>query len=202
MRSGPAILSDRELLAAVLGTGGRGNSVDRLSGEVLRLLEECNYDAHPRRLLEVRGLGPAKAGMLAAAIEFGRRVLVPRHYRIRQPSDVVPLLQHYADRPQEYFLAVSLNGAHEVIAVRIVSVGLVNRTLVHPREVFADAIADRAAAIIVAHNHPSGNADPSEEDRAVTRSLHDAGDILGVRVLDHVIFTADGYHSFLEAGEL
>jgi len=202
MRAGPAILSDRELLAAVLGSGGPGNSVDRLAAAVLTHLEHNNYEAHPRQLLTIRGLGPAKAGMLAAAIEFGRRVLVPRHYRIRRPSDVVPLLQHYADRPQEHFLTVALNGAHEVLTVRIVSVGLVNRTLVHPREVFAEAIAERAAAVIVAHNHPSGNTEPSAEDRAVTRTLVEAGDILGVRVLDHIVFTPQGYHSLLEAGEL
>lgn len=202
MRSGPGVLSDRELLAAVIGSGGPGNSVDRLAAAVLSHLESTNYEAHPHRLVQIRGLGPAKASMLAAAIEFGRRVLVPRHYRIRHPSGVVPLLQHYADRPQEYFLTVSLNGAHEVITVRVVSVGLVNRTLVHPREVFSEAIRERAAAVIVAHNHPSGNLEPSAEDRAVTRTLIEAGDILGVRVLDHIVFTPQGYHSFLESGEL
>jgi DNA repair protein RadC len=93
-------------------------------------------------------------------MELGRRVVAPRNYRIRQPGDAVPLLQHYADRPQEHFLTVTLNGAHEVTAIRVVSVGLVNRTLVHPREVFADAVTDRATAIICAHNHPSGNVHP------------------------------------------
>ncbi|TVR69163.1 MAG: DNA repair protein RadC, partial [Spirochaetaceae bacterium] len=169
---------------------------------VLRVLERENFETSPSDLMQVNGMGPAKATQLAAAIEFCRRVLAPRNYRIRQPSDAVPLLQHYADRRQEHFIAISLNGAHEVNAVRIVSVGLVNRTLVHPREVFSDALKDRAAAIIVAHNHPSGNVQPSGEDRAVTETLVEAGDILGIRVLDHIIFSPREYYSFREREEL
>lgn len=202
LETGPHVLSDQELLAVVLGSGHAGCNVFALAAQVLRALERASFEVSPRDLMRVNGMGPAKATQLAAAIEFCRRVLAPRNYRIRQPSDAVPLLQHYADRRQEHFISVSLNGAHEVHAVRIVSVGLVNRTLVHPREVFAEALKDRAAAIIVAHNHPSGNVQPSSEDRAVTETLMEAGDILGIRLLDHIIFSPREYYSFREREEL
>lgn len=202
LENGAHVLSDQELLAVVLGSGHTGCNVLTLATQVLRVLDRCSYEATPQILMQIAGMGPAKATQLSAAIEFGRRVLAPGNYRIRQPSDAVPLLQHYADRRQEHFIAISLNGAHEVTAVRIVSVGLVNRTLVHPREVFSDALKDRAVAIIVAHNHPSGNTEPSGEDRAVTETLVEAGDILGVRVLDHIIFAPRGHYSFRENNEL
>lgn len=101
---------------------------------------------------------------------------------------------------QEHFLCISLNGGHEVIAVRTVSVGLVNKTQVHPREVFADPITDRASAIIVAHNHPAGSLEPSREDITVTQQLKSAGQTLGIQLLDHIIFNHRGYYSFLENG--
>ncbi len=200
--SGTDSLSDRDLVAAVIGRGMRGCNVYRLAETVLTVLEESRFRYDPRQLLLIPGMGPAKVGQLAAAFELARRVLAPRNYRIRQPGDVLPLIQHYADRPQEHFLVISLNGAHEVIAVHVVSVGLVNRTLVHPREVFSDAISDRAVGIVCAHNHPSGRVDPSEEDYMVTRSLREAGDILGIKLLDHIVFARDGHYSFLEAGKL
>ena len=123
--------------------------------------------------------------------------------RIRQPSDILPLLSRYKDKPHEHFIVVTLNGAHEVQTVRIASMGLVNRTLVHPREIFRNAIMDNAVAVIIAHNHPSGKADPSDEDRAVTNTLREASDIVGIRLLDHIIFGPRGaFYSFLEHGEL
>lgn len=202
LRLGPDQLSDHELIAVLLGSGVAGWNVFKLADVVLRSLEEQQFRTDPQRLLLIPGMGPAKTSQLAAALEFARRVFAPRNYRIRHPSDALPLLRHYADRPQEHFIVLTLNGAHEVISVRVVSVGLVNRTLVHPREVFTDAIKDRAVAVIVAHNHPSGTVHPSNEDHAVTRSLQEAGDILGIRVLDHIVFAGAEHFSFLENGEL
>jgi DNA repair protein RadC len=199
---GVETLSDRDLLAVVLGSGSATCDVFTLAGRVLAVLDRDNFESDPAELMRIAGMGPAKATLLAAAMELGRRVVAPRNYRIRRPGDAVPLLQHYADRPQEHFLTVTLNGAHEVTAIRVVSVGLVNRTLVHPREVFADAVTDRATAIICAHNHPSGNVTPSADDRLVTQSLQQAGEILGVRLIDHIIFSARGFYSFLDHGEL
>ena len=107
-----------------------------------------------------------------------------------------------ADRKQEHFLCISLNGAYEVIAVRTVSVGLVNKTQVHPREVYADPLTDRATAIIVAHNHPTGSLTPSKDDIIITRQLKSAGETLGIRLLDHIIFGHKGYYSFQESDRL
>jgi DNA repair protein RadC len=146
--------------------------------------------------------GPAKATIILAALEFARRRIRPEGFKIGLSPDVLPLIQHMADRKQEHFLCISLNGAYEVIAVRTVSVGLVNKTQVHPREVFADPITDRATAIIVAHNHPTGNFSPSKDDIAITRQLESAGQTLGIRLLDHIIFGRKGYYSFKENTKL
>ena len=195
-------LSDQELLSVLLGSGTRTKGVDTLAAEVLPLFDRRNGRVNVDDLIAISGLGSAKASMLAASLEFGRRVLCPKTRKISFPADVLPLVRHYADRRQEYFLCLSLNGAHEVTAVRVVSIGLVNRTIVHPREVFADPVTDRAAAVIVCHNHPSGNVEPSAEDREVTSRLASAGETLGIALLDHVIFGEEGYFSFLEHGEI
>ncbi|MCK7514831.1 MAG: hypothetical protein MZV70_69735 [Desulfobacterales bacterium] len=147
-------------------------------------------------------MGPAQACRVAAVLELGRRLYGFRERRISGPRDVFPLVSHWADRAKERFIVLTLNGAHEVLAARVISVGLVNRTVVHPREVFAEAIADRACAVIAAHNHPSGRLDPSPEDREITERLRDAGATLGIPLLDHVIFCPDGYWSFVEHGLL
>ncbi len=120
---------------------------------------------------------------------------------IKKPEDVVPVFLKFANRKQEYFLVCSLDGKHAVIKTRVVTIGLLNRTLVHPREIFTDALKDRAAAIIVGHNHPSGKVEPSAEDRDVTKRLKQAGDILGVPVLDHIIVSQEGFYSFLDKNE-
>lgn len=123
--------------------------------------------------------------------------------RIRYPADVLPHLQHFANRLQEHFLVIALDGAHCIIDEPIcVTVGLSNRTLIHPREVFRPAIEKNATAVICAHNHPSGSTDPSAEDHDVTVRLVSAGEVLGIRLLDHVIFSSKSYYSFLEEGKL
>ena len=198
---GPEYLSDQQLIAILLGSGSRGNDVMKLAEAVLEL-----YQRHPVDLIEpelfcsIDGMGTAKAAQLAAALEFARRRMTPGTKRINSPADAVPLLFHYASRRQEHFLTVSLNGAHEVIAVRVISVGTLNRTLVHPREVFAEAIEERASGLICAHNHPSGSIEPSREDIELTERLKDSGELLGISILDHLIISDSGYYSFLENG--
>lgn len=138
---------------------------------------------------------------ICASLELGRRFYSNRGQKVRSAQDAYPLIQHFADRKQESFIVISLNGAHEVLAIRVVSIGLVNRTIVHPREVFADPIQDRAVAVIIAHNHPSGQLEPSDEDRNITRKLSEAGSIIGISVLDHLILSPNGgYLSFVESG--
>ena len=199
---GASRLSDRELVTVLLGTGTKGKPVEQLAEEVLSVLDGSSGTPNVQDLRLISGLGAAKASLVTGALELARRILCPGTHRIRFPADVLPLVRHYADRKQEHFLSLSLNGAHEVEATRVVSVGLVNRALVHPREVFAGALVDRAAAVVVCHNHPSGNVEPSPEDREVTSRLHSAGCTLGIAMLDHIIFSQSGYYSFLEQGEL
>jgi len=120
--------------------------------------------------------------------------------KITNPIDTYLALKRYQNKRQEHFLILTLNGAHFVIAIRIISIGLVNRTIVHPREVFAPAITDNAVAIILAHNHPSGQTYPSNDDLEITKRLVSAGQILGIEIVDHVIIGKDNYYSFLEYG--
>jgi len=195
---GPKALSDRELLAILLGSGTQTHDVLTLAGRILKVLDATSANPTLEQLQSIDGIGPAKATTILAAFEFARRRIRPEGFKIGLPPDVLPLIQHMADRKQEHFLCISLNGAYEVIAVRTVSVGLVNKTQVHPREVFADPITDRATAIIVAHNHPTGNLTPSKDDIAITRQLKSAGETLGIRLLDHIIFSHKGYYSFKE----
>jgi DNA repair protein RadC len=122
--------------------------------------------------------------------------------RITFPGDAFPMLMKHGRRTQESFWVITLNGAHEVIRKREVTKGLLNRTVVHPREVFRGAIMDNAAAVILAHNHPSGSVTPSHEDRDITKRLKQAGEVIGIRVLDHLVFSREAYYSFLEHGEL
>lgn len=199
---GAPALSDLELMAILLGRGTEGHDVMSVSERILKVIDGNNGSLDLEDLQKIDGVGPAKATLIVAALEFARRRIRPEGIKISFPPDVLPIIQHYADRKQEYFICISLNGANEVIASRVVSVGLVNRTQVHPREVFADPITDRATAVIVAHNHPSGNLTPSDEDISVTRQLKSAGETLGIKLLDHIIFNRRGYYSFLEKEQL
>ena len=195
IRCGPQSLSDEDLLSIILVSGVRGKNVTLLARELLERLDREKDIAPVKELCRLSGLGTAKACTITAMLEFGRRKWAGGQ-RIRHPGDIYNIIRHHADRRQERFLCLSLNGAHEVLATRIVTIGLVNRTIVHPREVFADAILDRASAIIVAHNHPSGNLQPSEEDHEITRRLKAAADLLGISFLDHLIFSDFSYFSF------
>jgi DNA repair protein RadC len=135
-------------------------------------------------------------------LEFGRRRWGASGSSIKTPSEIFALIRHNADRKQERFISLSLNGAHEVLSVRVVTIGLVNRTIVHPREVFADLIQDRAAAFAVAHNHPSGRINPSPEDDEITWRLEEAAEILGLHFLDHIIFSETDWWSYRQNGRL
>jgi DNA repair protein RadC len=167
----------------------------------VKALDAANERPSLQELKKIEGIGVAKASLIAAALEFARRRIRPEGLKVSFPADVLSLIGHFADRKQEHFLCISLNGANEVIACRVVSVGLVNKAQVHPWEVFADPITDRATAVIIAHNHPAGGLTPSKEDIEITQRLKTAGETLGIRLLDHIIFNHKGYYSFLEHGE-
>ncbi len=199
---GAEALSDLELIAILLGSGIKGHDVMAVAGRILKVLDANNGKPSLETLQRIEGVGLAKATLIVAALELARRRIRPEGLKITFPTDVIPLISHFADRKQEHFICISINGANEVITTRVVSVGLVNKTHVHPREVFADPITDRASAIIVAHNHPDSNLTPSKEDIEATMRLKAAGETLGIRLLDHIIFNQKGYYSFLEHGEL
>ena len=201
IRCGPESLSDEALLSIILVSGVQGKNVTLVARELLERLDREKTIPPVTELCQMAGMGISKACTVAAMLEFGRRKWAGGQ-RIRHPADIYSLIRHHADRRQERFLCLSLNGAHEVLASRIVTIGLVNRTIVHPREVFADPILDRASAIVAAHNHPSGNLRPSEEDHEITRRLKAAADILGITFLDHLIFSEHFYFSFRQEGFL
>ena len=199
---GPAALSDVELLAVLLGSGTRRMSVLDLSAKILRTFDGQLDRATTEGLLAISGVGQARACQTVAAFELARRHLAKGRTVIHEAEDVLPYLQSIRAKRQEHFVCLSLNGAHEVIESRVVTVGLLDTNQVHPREVFADPIADRAAAILVAHNHPSGTLRASPEDIALTTRLVRAGELLGIRVLDHVIVTEDAFLSLKTSGHL
>ena len=202
LRKGAQALSDQELLAVLLGKGTPGMDVMALAGKLARLIDEKGLRVTAEDLLSFKGVGDAKATLILAAIEFARRRIKPEGAKIGTPADLLPHIRHYADRKQEHFLCASINGANEILNIRVVSIGLIDRTPVHPREVFADALSDRASAVIVAHNHPAGGLEPSAADIEVTEQLKAAGIIMGIALLDHIIFNRNGYFSFMEAGRL
>jgi DNA repair protein RadC len=202
MARGPASLSDMELLAILLNTGIRGKNVTALAEELLVLLDRNKEIPSIKEISGLTGIGLSKACAVTAMLEFGRRRFGSFSACIKKPVDIFTQVRHFADRKQERFISLSLNGAHEVLAVRIVTIGLVNKTIVHPREVFADLIQDRAAAFCVAHNHPSGKLQSSPEDDEVTDRLQSAADILGLQFVDHLIFSETNWWSFRENGKL
>ncbi len=198
LEKGARILMDKELLAILLGKGSQNQDVMTLAEKLIPVIDKKGFRLTAEDLKQFKGIGDAKAAIVLAAIEFTRRRIKPEGFKINTSEDILPHIRHYADRKQEHFLCVSINGANEVMNIRVVSIGLVDTTPVHPREVFADPLVDRASAVIVAHNHPSGDLTPSKEDIALTLRLINAGNILGIRLLDHVIFNKKTYFSFKE----
>ena len=199
---GAAALSDTELMAILLGSGTSKYEVMALSEKVIKIIDEKGIRLSVDDLVKIEGIGIAKATALSAASELFRRRIKPEGLKIKSPLDVLPLIHHYSDRKQEHFLSLSVNGANEVLNVRVVTIGLVNQTQVHPREIFADVLTDRASSLIIAHNHPSGSLQPSNDDMDITRRIADAARVLGIRLLDHIIFSKNGYYSFQENNHL
>jgi len=201
------VLPVRELLAIILGSGSVGRSALDLGTDVLAQfggsLRRLGA-AEPAELQSVPGIGPARAATIAAALEIGRRLATEparRGDRIRGPGDVFerlgPLLR---DRKQEEFWVLYLDSQNRVLRDHRVTVGLLNASLVHPREVFAPAIAHAAASLILAHNHPSGDPDPSPEDLDVTVQMVESGRLLGIPVRDHIVLGDTTFVSLLERG--
>lgn len=187
---GAATLSDYELLMAIIGSGNAQADVTKIARDVQKLLKEKGSELTYDDLLTVKSLGPAKATQLMASYELWKRQFeVSERPIIDSPEKAVEQLADIRDKKQEYFVCLTLDGANRLIAKRIITIGTLTASLVHPREVFADAITDRAASVIVAHNHPSGNLTPSSDDIHVTEILNDAAKLLDIELIDHIIVT-------------
>ena len=203
LEAGPGALSNSELLGILFGIGSREKTAVELAGEVISENGDLFglHNATVHELVEMHGIGEAKACIILAAVEFGKRlgrVRNPGRPVISSPADVDGLLRgRIANLDRENFVVVLLNTKNEVLEAPTVSVGTLSAALVHPREVFKPAIRASAASVILAHNHPSGQVQPSREDREVTRRMSEAAEILGIEVLDHVIL-GDGYFSMKE----
>jgi len=201
-KKGAKALSDLELLAVLLGSGIKGKDVFEVARDILKLAQSDFDNINLEKLRDIEGVGLAKACQIMAAIEFSKRFLVKDGIKIKNAEDVAKLTEELRAKKQEYFLSLTLDGASYLIQKRIVFIGTLNHSIVHPREVFADAISDRAAGIIFVHNHPSGNIDPSKEDIAITNRLLEVGKMVGIEVIDHVIISKDGCFSFQAEGML
>lgn len=187
---GPAALSDFELLQALIGSGNKQADVTKIARDTLKLIQQYGGDINYEQLQKVTGLGQARITEILAALELSKRYLIDSDQPIiDSPEKAVEQLADIRDKKQEYFVVLSLDGANRLIAKRTITIGTLTSSLVHPREVFADAITDRAAGIIVAHNHPSGTLTASSADMEVTECLKEVGEILGIRLIDHIIVT-------------
>jgi DNA repair protein RadC len=193
-------LSNLELMAVVLGSGVKDKDVFEVAKDILKLVEKDFENLTLNKLKSVEGIGFARASQIIAAIEFSKRFLLAEGVKIRHAEDIVKLVEELKNKKQEYFLTFTLDGANNLIQKRTVFIGTLNQSLVHPREAFADAITDRAAGIIFVHNHPSGNVEPSKEDISITKKLIEAGKIIGINVIDHIIVGKSEFYSFKERG--
>jgi DNA repair protein RadC len=202
IRRGADSLSILELMAVMVGSGNEAVEVYTIAKDLARLVEDEFYELTVDKLKAVKGIGKSKACRIMAAIELSRRFLVRKNIKIQNHHDVLPLVKELKDKKQEYFLTLTLDAAHNLIEKRTVFIGTLNESLVHPREVFADAITDRAAAIIFVHNHTATEVNPSKADHQVTQRLVEVAETMGIEVLDHIILTKTGCFSFKSNGLL
>ena len=189
IKRGASALTDIELLQAVIGSGGKGNDFKQIAKNLNAEIKkqgagQLTFDD----VKSIKGIGDAKATVVFAALEFWRRAFTKQTAPlIDSPEKAAEQLHYIKSKKQEHFVLLTLDGARRLIHNRVVTIGTLMCSLVHPREIFSLAIEDRAASIIIAHNHPSGTLDVSTNDREVTRRVRKAGDIVGIRLDDHII---------------
>jgi DNA repair protein RadC len=199
-------LKDVELLAILLGTGYQGKNVLQLAQSILakyprKKFLSLTYD----QLIKIKGISSAKACAILAAAELTKRVLKVRDETlpiIKSVKDVIAQAVYMRDKTREHLMVIYLNARNEMIFKKPMFVGTLNANLVHPREIFAEALRRNAASIILVHNHPSGDPEPSKDDLTITKRITEAGKIMGIDVLDHVIITKNKVFSFKEKGPL
>ena len=196
-RKGAEALSDIELLQALIGSGGKGNDFKQIAKNLNAAINKIGIENLTiEDVKSIKGIGAAKATVVFAALEFCRRKFQKQtRPLIDSTENAVKQLEFIRNKKQEYFVMLTLDGARRLINIHTVTIGTLTASLVHPREVFALAIEDRAASIIIAHNHPSASLTIGENDRNVTKRIFEAGELLGIALVDHIIVAGDGFIS-------
>ena len=196
-KRGAASLSDHELLQIVVGSGGMGNDYRAIAKNLHAKIQKTGADRLTiNDILSIRGIGEAKASAMFAALEFWqRKFTIQTAPLIDSPEKAAEQLDFIRYKKQEYFVMLTLNGARRLIQTRTITIGTLMSSLVHPREVFCPAIEDRAASIIIGHNHPSGMLEISEQDRDVTKRIKLAGELVGIALDDHIVVSGNGFVS-------
>jgi DNA repair protein RadC len=203
---GPEALSAQELLALVIGRGIPKKSVMNIAQELMARFGSIKAinQATIEELSQIKGIGLAKAAQIKACFELGKREeLEPelKNFDIKDPEAVVKAIRaSIKDKAKEHFKLILLNARNKIIGISTISIGTLNASLIHPREVFKDAITHGAASVVLAHNHPSGDPEPSEDDLKITKKLVDSGKILGIEVIDHIIIAKNGFKSLANEG--
>jgi DNA repair protein RadC len=199
--TGAKNLTEAELLAILLGTGSAKQNALVLGDKLLRQFPLKKLDGQLKEMVRHPGVGSAKAARIAAAIELGERLFAPASVSkilIRTAQDVLTQVRDIADKKQEYLIVLYLNARHELVLKEVVGMGSLNSLLITPKEIFGHALKTPCASIIAVHNHPSNDTNPSEDDIHFTKRIHEAGEVMGIPLVDHVIVSKSGYYSFRE----
>ena len=198
LKYGPEKLESWELVATILGSGIQWLDVFQLSKKANKVIEEQAGSITIEDLEKIKWIGKVKAIQIISAFELAKRHFIDDNIIIESIWDVLGQVSEYRNKRQEYLICITLDGACRLINKRIITIWLLNQSLVHPREVFADAIEDRAHSIILVHNHPSGTNKPSNEDIYVTKRLREVSELVWIQLRDHIIITKNDYYSFKE----
>jgi len=194
-------LSDAELIAILLGTGSAKQNALVLGDKLLKEFPLKKLDGQLKEMVRYPGVGTAKAARIAAALELGERLYAPASVSkiiVRNAQDVLSQVRDIADKRQEYLVVLYLNARHELVLKETVGMGSLNSLQITPKEIFSHALKTPCASLIIVHNHPSNDPEPSDDDIHFTKRIHEAGEVMGIPLLDHVIVSASSYYSFRE----
>jgi len=195
---GVTALSDFELLEVLIGSGTAGADVSYIARKIQKLLLKGTQAVTLEALIGIKGVSTATAGKILSGLEISRRHLVRDSTPLLSQADILGRLGDIRTKQQEYFVCLSLDGGQRLIAQRTITIGTLDSVMAHPREVFADAIVDRAASVVIAHNHPSGDPNPTQQDITHTQQLFAASQLLGITLRDHIIVTKSDFFSFTQ----
>lgn len=190
--------NDQELIMLILGSGTKNMSIERISEKILKTISSTNPEKWVEKLCAIEGVGKSRALAIAAALELGRRHNRSPQAVVNSPGDIIPYVKQYSMQQSEHFVCITVNGAKEIISIRVLCIGNGNMAVLKPGEIFCEAVKERASGIVLCHNHPGGNCTPSKADIETTQTLIKAASLLGIALMDHIIITKNGYFSFLE----